>query len=155
MRSIGYIVIVGVVAAAALVAGARPCASAVAVPTAGQLADRCKLSLQSEPPPLAVAACTFVIQGYMAGFRDGATRGLRTAFVDDPQNLQTTKGVEDVTGRIDALRPKAQCVERSATIEQVTATFIVYVDSHPAERSLPYSQALENAFEAYFCGARQ
>jgi hypothetical protein len=110
----------------------------------------CKALRENTSSTQQLVQCMRLI-GYLDGFRTGARHGAATAFLNDDQNLATTKGKDDFLKRLDAVLPAAQCVPPSATRGQVMDVFITYVDEHPASLVKDYAQTLEFAIEDHYC----
>ena len=141
--------------AAGLIAAA-PCGQALAAsPTAAQVVDKCKRDLGVTHTLSDSAYCTFLLRGYVDGYWNGAHRGARAAFMEDAQNLETTKGLADTTRRINALMPSARCMGPDVTQRQVAAAFIAYTESHSELSGRPYDEVLTDTVETYFCGDKR
>lgn len=97
------------------------------------------------------AACIMVIDGFVNGYMAGAKRGVRTAFLQDQQNLATTKGMKDARQRVFRLYPVAKCLPELGTTKQVADVFVTYLKVHPERRKEHYGQVLTDAIESYFC----
>jgi hypothetical protein len=100
------------------------------------------------------APCIMVIDGFVNGYMAGAKRGVRTAFLEDPQNLESTQGVADATARVTRLYPKATCFPALGTTKQVADVFVTFLSVHPDRRKQHYGQVLTDAVESYFCPGR-
>ena len=121
--------------------------------SAGLVAFQCKQinSTNLSTSTVAAGLCTFLLRGFADGLRVGANRGIRTAFIDDTQNLATTKGIDDLQFRVGLVRAKAQCLPPQATIGQLTEVFVRFMDAHPERKDEPYAEPLTDAIESYFC----
>jgi hypothetical protein len=123
-------------------------ASAATSFTAGDVENSCKPIALSQPND---KYCLTLIHGYVDGMRSGANRGLRTAFIQDEKNLETTQGIDDVRLRISRLRSQAACIPSQATVKQVADVFLKYVAAHPSRRNEPYQEVLLDAMESHYC----
>jgi Rap1a immunity proteins len=128
-------------------------AAAQSATSVGLVAFQCKQinSTNLSTSTVAAGLCTLLLRGFADGLRVGANRGIRTAFIDDSQNLATTKGIDDLQFRAGLVRAKAQCLPPQATIGQLTEVFVRFMDAHPERKDEPYSEPLTYAIESYFC----
>jgi len=122
-----------------------------ATPTAAEIANKCKYT---ENPKSKFALCDAVVKGYVDGYKRGVARGLRSGFIFDKKNLDTSRGIADTFARIAIVTPQATCLPEAATTEQIEIVLVNYVDLHPKRGNDPYPTVLSDAIEDYFCPVR-
>lgn len=124
-------------------------------PTAGEVSELCKLErTNQEDSRTRFALCSMPIKGFIDGYKRGAAKGMRTAFIEDAKNLATVQGIQDLQNRASVLRARSECMPPAATADQVEQVFINFVRQHPELKNSEYPAVLSDAIEEYFCPAR-
>lgn len=119
---------------------------------ASLVAGQCLKESRGNGDSISAGLCTFLISGYIHGYQKGINAGVRAAFTKDRENLQTTKGIDDVVSRVSAVEKIASCIPSDVTIRKIQDLFVSYISKHPEDKERQYYGPLEQALEeAYPC----
>ncbi|MDO9400893.1 MAG: Rap1a/Tai family immunity protein [Polaromonas sp.] len=98
--------------------------------------------------------CSFAIWGFVAGYLQGADAGAAAALIHDPAAVQTSRGIDDLTRKLEALKPRARCIPASAGVPDVVDAFTKYVEAHPEASGKPFGLVAAQAVAVrYGCGS--
>lgn len=140
----------------ALVAAVSLNAAAIAAEdnkgTAFLLADACRQMLERPDRADALAyTCVFKIEGFIQGYRQGTSRGALVALTHSAGAQDILKGIADLRGRLDIIRPDARCLPENAGVTEVLPVFMDYYAANLKRMQEPYGSVLRDAVEQHFC----
>ncbi|MBT2301220.1 hypothetical protein J7E70_12185 [Variovorax paradoxus] len=96
--------------------------------------------------------CAALLNGFISGWNAGIARGVRSAFVLDAEKLATTKGIDDVSARVLAVRPAAQCIGASGiNFTQFMERYIAFTVARPERQQEPFYDLLTEMIENTLC----
>lgn len=125
-------------------------AAAGAVLPADLMNQQCLIARVDATDAKANAICTFAIWGFLGGYTAGAEHGVLTAFIEDRENLQTTKGAADLQRRTAAIRQTARCFPADISVAQAMDLFMKHLAAHPEQKVLEATYVLSAALEERF-----
>ena len=123
------------------------------ITTAGGMAKACaELTRGNAGDSTQQVSCAASMNGFLAGWRAGVNRGIRAGFIQDAQNLATTKGIKDVQERTSAVRWGAECVtDADIGFEPFIARYVSYVVARPDLASVSFDKVLVEMIEQTIC----
>ncbi|MDQ0035871.1 hypothetical protein J2W30_003639 [Variovorax boronicumulans] len=123
------------------------------VTTAGGMAKACaELTRGAAGDSTKQLVCTSSMTAFLVGWRAGVNRGVRVAFMQDAQNLGTTKGIKDVQERTAAVRWIGECItDADIGFEPFIDRFVSYVVARPDLAAVGYDKVLVEMIERTIC----